>query len=54
MRLGKGKSETAKLQETVDRLPKRAADWTPAQRQQYTDQSDRAMREQAGVQPDAS
>lgn len=40
------KSETAKLRETVDSLPKQVADWTPEQRQQFAAQSDRAMREQ--------
>lgn len=41
------KSETAKLNDTVDALPSRVADWTPVQRTQYAAQSDRAMREQA-------
>ncbi|MFF9269097.1 hypothetical protein [Streptomyces rochei] len=43
------KSETAKLEETVDALPAQIADWTPAQRAQYSAQSDRAMREQHGI-----
>ncbi|MFI5685883.1 hypothetical protein [Streptomyces sp. NPDC051636] len=54
MRRRRGTSETDKLQETVSRLPKRVADWTPEERQQYTTQSDRAMRERAGVDPNAS
>ncbi|MGX1223163.1 hypothetical protein [Streptomyces ambofaciens] len=40
------KSETARLEQVVDALPARVADWTPAQRAQYAAQSDRAMREQ--------
>ncbi|WP_228916854.1 hypothetical protein [Streptomyces sp. DH20] len=43
------KSETAKLGETVKALPKRVADWTPEQRRQFTEQSDRAMHEQNGT-----
>lgn len=43
-------SETAKLRETVASLPQQVADWTPEQRVQFAAQSDRAMREQAGVQ----
>ncbi|WP_175438088.1 hypothetical protein [Streptomyces sp. SGAir0924] len=39
-------SETAKLDQVVDSLPKQVADWTPAQRAEYTAQSDRAMLEQ--------
>ena len=44
------KSETAKLRETVSELPQQVADWTPQQREQFAAQSDRAMREQAGIQ----
>ncbi|MBQ0827695.1 hypothetical protein [Streptomyces tagetis] len=40
------KTETDKLNAVVDRLPRRAADWTPEQRAAFTAQSDRAMREQ--------
>ena len=47
------KTETSKLAATVASLPKQAASWTPEQHQQFTTQSDRAMREQNGVaQPD--
>ncbi|MGJ5898564.1 hypothetical protein ACSCBZ_42500 [Streptomyces niveiscabiei] len=46
-------SESKKLAETVSSLPARVADWTPEQRQQHNEQSDRAMREQAGISPDA-
>jgi len=46
-------TETAKLTETVDSLPARVADWTPEQRQQHATQSDRAMREQNGIDPNA-
>lgn len=31
-------------------LPKRVADWTADQRKEFTDQSDRSMREQNGLQ----
>ncbi|MFC8520792.1 hypothetical protein [Streptomyces sp. NPDC057257] len=47
MRLGRGNTEQSKLQKTVKGLPKDVASWTPEQRSQYTQQSDRAMREQA-------
>ncbi|MFF5795786.1 hypothetical protein [Streptomyces albogriseolus] len=43
------KSETAKLGKTVKALPERVADWTPQQRQQFAEQSDRAMHEQNGT-----
>ncbi|WP_329336120.1 hypothetical protein OG252_13180 [Streptomyces sp. NBC_01352] len=49
-----GKSETEQLADTVASLPGQVADWTPEQRQQFTTQSDRAMREQNGVDPDAA
>lgn len=49
MGLFSSKDETAKLADTVASLPRRAADWTPEQREQFTTQSDRAMREQNGV-----
>jgi hypothetical protein len=42
-------SETDKLAETVAGLPQQVATWTPEQRQQFTTQSDRAMREQNGI-----
>ncbi|WP_416975646.1 hypothetical protein [Streptomyces sp. 4F14] len=48
------RAETQKLTEVVASLPPRVADWTPEQRQQHAEQSDRAMREQAGVDPGAS
>jgi hypothetical protein len=54
MRLRRASSETAELRRTVESLPKRVADWTPEQRAQFTTQSDRAMRECAGVSPDES
>jgi hypothetical protein len=44
------KSETAKLDQVVDSLPAQVADWTPQQRAQHADQSNRAMREQADQQ----
>jgi hypothetical protein len=44
------RSETAKLRKTVESLPRQVADWTPQQREQFAAQSDRAMREQAGIQ----
>ncbi len=43
------KSETAKLRHTLKKLPSQVADWTPEQRRQYTEQADRATREQAGI-----
>lgn len=43
--------EQTKLTQVVKELPKQVADWTPEQRKQYTTQSDRAMRERAGVDP---
>ncbi|MEU9400561.1 hypothetical protein [Streptomyces sp. NPDC048242] len=42
--------ETTKLNQAVDSLPPRVADWTPEQRQQVAAQSNRAMREQANSQ----
>lgn len=42
-------SETTKLGKTLKKLPTRVADWTPEQRRQYTEQADRATREQAGI-----
>ncbi|MDT6983738.1 hypothetical protein ACFSUJ_12190 [Streptomyces lusitanus] len=42
-------SETAKLRRTLKTLPSQVADWTPEQRRQYTEQADRATREQAGI-----
>lgn len=49
-----GKSETAKLDDTVNDLPDKVADWTPAQRDTFAVQSDRAMREQNDVNPDSN
>ncbi|MEU6070547.1 hypothetical protein ABZ864_40440 [Streptomyces sp. NPDC047082] len=46
-------SETKRLQQVVDQLPGSVADWTLEQRQQYSTQSDRAMREQNGTTEDA-
>ncbi|MGW3442195.1 hypothetical protein [Streptomyces sp. NPDC001076] len=41
--------ETGKLEKVVKKLPRRVADWSPEQREQYAEQSDRAMREQAAT-----
>jgi hypothetical protein len=49
MGLFKGKDETAKLADTVAKLPRQVATWTPEQRARFADQSDRAMREQNGT-----
>lgn len=38
--------ETQALRDTVSQLPRDPATWTTEQRQQFTTQSDRAMREQ--------
>jgi hypothetical protein len=38
--------ETQALRSLVSELPDRVADWTPEQRQDFTTQSDRSMREQ--------
>ena len=43
--------ETRELRQTVASLPANVADWTPEQRAAYAQQSDRAMREQNGVDP---
>ncbi|MFJ3794960.1 hypothetical protein ACIPSJ_01590 [Streptomyces sp. NPDC090088] len=43
--------ETKALQDLVDQLPEQVSTWTPQQRADYTDQSDRAMREQNGSGP---
>jgi hypothetical protein len=48
------KNETDVLADTVASLPRQAADWTPEQLARFTQQSNRAMREQNGVDPDAS
>ncbi|MDX3455060.1 hypothetical protein PV396_24485 [Streptomyces sp. ME02-8801-2C] len=50
----KTQPETQALQTTVSQLPKNPTTWTPEQRQQFTTQSDRAMREQNGVNPNHS
>jgi hypothetical protein len=39
-------TETEKLATARAALPQRVADWTPQQRDAFTAQSDRAMREQ--------
>ncbi|MFC5217310.1 hypothetical protein [Streptomyces coerulescens] len=38
--------ETQALRSLVSELPDRVADWTPEQRQTFTEQSDRSMHEQ--------
>ncbi|WP_435218396.1 hypothetical protein [Streptomyces sp. bgisy034] len=38
--------ETQALRSLVGQLPDRVADWTPEQREDFTAQSDRSMREQ--------
>ncbi|MEU9661905.1 hypothetical protein [Streptomyces chartreusis] len=38
--------ETQALRSLVRQLPDRVADWTPEQRSDFNDQSDRSMREQ--------
>ena len=48
------KNETTRLADTLAKLPSQTADWTPEQLAQFTEQSNRAMREQNGVNPDAS
>jgi hypothetical protein len=48
------KTETDRLADTLAGLPPQPADWTPEQRAQYTEQSNRAMRQQNGIDPDAS
>ncbi|WP_405960591.1 hypothetical protein OG235_24670 [Streptomyces sp. NBC_00024] len=50
----KAETETDRLATTVASLPPQAADWTPQQLAQFTEQSNRAMREQNGIAPDAS
>ena len=47
----KTETETDRLANTVASLPARAADWTPEQLAQFAEQSNRAMREQNGVNP---
>ncbi|MFJ2007020.1 hypothetical protein [Streptomyces chartreusis] len=45
--------ETQALRSLVSDLPDRVADWSPAQRAEFTAQSDRSMHEQNGAaQPD--
>lgn len=46
-------NETEQLAKTVADLPPKPADWTPEQLAQFAEQSNRAMREQAGVDPNA-
>lgn len=45
-------NETDRLATTVASLPPQPADWTPEQLAQFTEQSNRAMREQNGIHPD--
>ena len=53
MALNTNGPETKALRQLRSDLPKQVADWTPEQRQDFTDQSDRSMREQNSVvQPD--
>ncbi|WP_371579454.1 hypothetical protein [Streptomyces sp. NBC_01314] len=47
-------TETDRLATTVAGLPPQPADWTPEQLAQFAEQSNRAMREQNGVDPSAS
>lgn len=49
MGLFSSSSETEKLGEVVESLPGEVASWTPEQRAQFTEQSDAACREQAGL-----
>lgn len=42
--------ETQALRALVGELPKQVAAWTPDQRQTFTEQSDRSMREQNDIQ----
>lgn len=46
--------ETDRLAATVAGLPPQPADWTPQQLAEFAEQSNRAMREQNGVDPNAS
>ncbi|MDX3507447.1 hypothetical protein PV755_00670 [Streptomyces caniscabiei] len=48
------KNETDRLADTVAALPPRPADWTPQQLAEFAEQSNRAMREQNGVDPNAN
>ncbi|MDX3294632.1 hypothetical protein PV569_13040 [Streptomyces scabiei] len=43
--------ETDRLATTVAGLPPQPADWTPQQLAQFAEQSNRAMREQNGIDP---
>lgn len=47
----KTETETDRLANTVASLPPQAADWTPQQLAGFAEQSNRAMREQNGVDP---
>jgi hypothetical protein len=48
------KNETETLADTLNGLPPQPAEWTPEQLAQFTEQSNRAMREQNGLDPNAS
>ncbi|MDX2700575.1 hypothetical protein [Streptomyces ipomoeae] len=48
----KTETETDRLAHTLASLPPQPADWTPEQRAQFAEQSNRAMREQNGVTAD--
>lgn len=47
------KNETDRLADTVAGLPPCPADWTAEQLAEFAGQSNRAMREQSGIDPDA-
>ena len=47
-------NETDRLATTVASLPPQPADWTPEQLAQFTEQSNRAMREQNGIDPNSN
>lgn len=53
MGLRSRKNETDRLADTLNSLPPKPADWTPEQLDRFTAQSNRAMREQNGVDPNA-
>ncbi|MBE4790999.1 hypothetical protein [Streptomyces caniscabiei] len=48
------KNETETLADTLSGLPPQPGDWTPEQLAEFTQQSNRAMREQNGLDPNAS
>lgn len=51
MALNSNGPETQALRALRSELPAQITDWTPEQRQGFTDQSDRSMREQNSVTP---